>query len=160
MQQTERRFQDDAGWVAWSAADQMLIHPGAGAHGAAPDPSLLGYFKHLLHLSRIYHADTGRHLTVYPDIAEVFATLAFGIAQNADTERGTAGHLGDDRVGIMIKTPDPDRAETAPTGPFDMLLLVRIDSSFNVAGRLLDRAALAQLHLPATTQGLSQPEAV
>ena len=110
----------------------------------AADKKLIRYFLALVEIAKNYFEETGRHLNVYGDIGELYGSIAYGISLNRMFAEGADGRLGDDH--IEIKTISPLSGKETKTvrraGNWNRLLLVKIDSCFDVRGYLLDKKAL------------------
>lgn len=151
----ENAFWDDGEWISWEdvtsedvhdfshlsrleyEADLRLRYPKA-------DITLIPYFEALLKLAENYFLNTGRHLQVYGDIGELFGAITYGIKLNRNFAPGADGRLGNDHVEIKTITPfnRHDRVVVKLGGNFSKLLLVKINESFCVSGKLIDRKAL------------------
>lgn len=84
---------------------------------------------------------TGRHLPIYPDIAELYAALAYGIKFGRSDEAGSEGRLGDDHYTVKVISPT-NTTETVTvqmSGNFSHLAVVKITSGFHVTGRVIAR---------------------
>ncbi|MDP3195569.1 hypothetical protein [Tabrizicola sp.] len=151
----DNAFWDDGEWISWEdvtsedidehsllskleyEADLRLRFPNA-------DITLIPYFEALVKLAAHYLVDTGRHLQVYGDIGELFGAITYGIKLNRNYAPGADGRLGNDHVEIKTITPfnKHDRVTVKLDGNFSKLLLVKINDSFCVSGKLIDRKAL------------------
>jgi hypothetical protein len=153
----DNAYWDDGEWISWedvSSADiddyshlsRLEYEARLRERYPKADITLIPYFEALLKLAENYYLDTGRHLQVYGDIGELFGAIAYGIKLNRNYAPGADGRLGNDHVEIKTITPfnKHDRAIVNLGGNFSKLLLVKINESFCVSGKLIDRKALQQ----------------
>jgi hypothetical protein len=87
---------------------------------------------------------TGRHLDIYPDIAELYATLAHGFTFARSDTPGAEGRLGDDHYTVKVIAPT-NTTETVTLNMadnFSHLLVVRITPGFHVTSRMVARKDL------------------
>ncbi|MBP2449145.1 hypothetical protein [Rhizobium leguminosarum] len=91
-----------------------------------------------------YHRETGRHLDVYGVIGELFGAITYGIKLNKNYAQGADGRLGNDHVEIKTITPfkSKDEVSVKVSGNFSKLLVVKINSDFEVSSRMVDRSKL------------------
>jgi hypothetical protein len=110
------------------------------------DISLIPFFKDLLSLAEDYFQQTGNHLQLYGDIGELFGAITYGIKLHRNYAQGSDGRLGDDFIEIKTITPFKKHDEVVVRFDrhFNKLLIVKIDSSFRVSGRLVDRKVLGK----------------
>ncbi len=154
-------FWIDGEWISWHdvTSEEVVDHSHlsrleyeAGLRLRFPkaDITLIPYFEALLKLAEHYFVDTGRHLQVYGDIGELFGAITYGIKLNRNYAPGADGRLGNDHVEIKTITPfnKHDRATVKLDGNFNKLLLVKINDSFCVSGKLIERKALQRTKGP------------
>lgn len=151
---------DQALWVdgEWSAWDSVEAYEEQGPgrlvrldQGARPDPqypnadrSLLPHLRELLSQAKNYFNDTGHHLDVYDDIGWLFGAVRYGVVANAPHTMGAVGTLGQTVVDMRTIAPQM-RVQSIPLiGErwFKKLLVVKINRSFEVRGKLFDRDRL------------------
>ncbi|MDA9208080.1 hypothetical protein N9O61_04255 [Octadecabacter sp.] len=140
----DRAFYDDGEWVTWSDIDEQLRYKEWVAKYPNAKQSLIPYFEDLVALAVSYHMETGRHLSVYGDIGELFGAITFGLELNKNYAQGSDGRLGSDHVEVKTITPFKGKDEVVidKSGNFNKLLVVNINKSFEVAGRMIDRKSL------------------
>ena len=118
--------------------------PDRPAPARRQDPVLQSTLDRLVALARSYHASTGRHLSVYGEIGELYAATRLGLRLHRPHAQGSDGRLGNDFV--EVKTIGPmsrSRTVTVETkGHFGKLVVVRVDEAFRLSHRMVDRAAL------------------
>ena len=111
---------------------------------AARREALRETFLGMLHAARRFHRDTGRYLTIYGDIGEVFACAVLGMKLNRACAKGSDGRVGNDHV--EVKTLSPRSATLCATvrkdRHFTQVLLVRVTPQHKVSARLIDRGRL------------------
>jgi hypothetical protein len=111
------------------------------------DVDLVPIFQNLLAVAQDYHHLTGSHLQVYGDLGELYGAITHGIKLHRNYAQGSDGRLGNDFV--EIKTITPFKSRDAVTlnlkRNFNKVLIVKIDSDFEIRGKLIDRKALPQI---------------
>jgi hypothetical protein len=137
----DRAFYDDGEWVTWSEIDEPLRYKEWAAKYPNAIRSMIPYFEALLSLAEGYHLETGRHLSVYGDIGELFGAITYGIVLNRTYAKGSDGRLGNDHVEIKTITPFKRKDEVIidTSRHFSKLLIVKINAEFQIAGRMIDR---------------------
>lgn len=140
----DRAFYDDGEWVTWSEIAEQVRYKEWGAKYPNAKRSLIPYFEELLSLAESYHLETGLHLSVYGDIGELFGAITHGITLNKTYAQGSDGRLGNDFVEVKTITPfkQNDEVTVKLSGNFNKLLIVRINESFEVSSKLVDRKSL------------------
>lgn len=110
----------------------------------ATTPSQVARFGEMLDRTRDYHQATGGHLHLYGDLGELFGAITYGIRLDHSYTGAVDGHLGRDAVMIKTLTPfaDHDQVTIHLDVAFSKLLLVRIDETFAVSGRMIERQDL------------------
>lgn len=108
------------------------------------DLTLIPYFKDLLTLAESYFVETGKHLSVYGDIGELFGAIMYGIKLHKNYAEGSDGRLGNDFIEIKTISPTNNKEQTSVRldRHFNKLLVVKITNDFEVSGRLVKRANL------------------
>jgi len=108
------------------------------------DISLVPYYRDLLTLAESYFESTGQHLNVYGDIGELFGAIMYGIKLHANYAQGSDGRLGNDFVEIKTISPmkNSQKVTVRCDRHFNKLLVVKIDETFEVTGKLIDRRRL------------------
>ncbi|WP_227512348.1 hypothetical protein [Tritonibacter mobilis] len=111
------------------------------------DLALVPYFGDLLTLAESYFFETGKHLNVYGDIGELFGAIMYGIKLHKNYAQGSDGKLGNDFVEIKTIAPTNNKEKTSVRldRHFNRLLVVKISDTFEVSGRLLNRADLQKI---------------
>lgn len=135
---------DDGEWVSWDDINQQLEYKEWGAKYPNADRKLISYFENLIVLAESYYCDTGNHLQIYGDIGELFGAITLGIKLHSNYAQGSDGRLGNDHVEIKTISPfkSNDCVEVKSTGNFNKLLVVKINSDFELSSRMIDRKRL------------------
>jgi hypothetical protein len=135
---------DDGEWVTWHEINTQLQYKEWAAKYPNAKQSIIPYVENLLSLAESYHRDTGRHLSVYGDIGELFGAITYGIELHSNYAQGSDGRLGNDFVEVKTITPfkKKDVVTVDTNGNFSKLLIVKINQAFQVAGRMVDRDQL------------------
>lgn len=143
-------FYDDGEWVSWSDVEEQLRYQEWRAKYPNAIRSLIPYFQDLLSLAESYHFETGRHLTVYGDIGELFGAITYGIKLHKNYAQGSDGRLGNDPIEIKTITPfkSKDEVVVKVSGNFSKLLVVKINADFEVSSRMVDRSKLPKTAKP------------
>ena len=154
----DNAFWADGEWISWEEFGEEVVEHGghlaelereAAMRWRFPnaDISLVPFFQDLLDLARDYHEWTGRHLQVYGDIGELFGAVVHGIRLHRNFAQGSDGRLGNDFVEIKTITPfnTYDRVSVRLDRHFNKLLVVKVDASFRVEGRLVAREDLKKI---------------
>lgn len=118
---------------------------------------MIRQFVRLARATQEYHCETGKHLTIYGALGELYGAMVWGIRlhRKADAE-GSDGLL--DNLPIEIKTIGPrsktDRVTVKFSGNFNKLLVVKIvvadgegdylGFGFHTTGRMVDRRDLTK----------------
>jgi len=151
----DNAFWIDGEWLGWDSiidpeevrysrlaelereAEIRLKYPNA-------DITLVPYFRDLLTLAESFFYDTGQHLNVYGDIGELFGAIMYGIKLHKNFAQGSDGRLGNDFVEIKTISPmnNCEKTSVRLDRHFSKLLVVKIDSEFEVSGRLINRKSL------------------
>jgi len=140
----DRAFYDDGEWVTWSEIDEQLRHKEWRAKYPNALQSMIPYFEELVSLAESYHEETGLHLSVYGDIGELFGAITYGMKLNKTYAQGSDGRLGNDHIEIKTITPfkRKDHVQVDLSGNFNKLLVVKINETFQVSGRMINRKEL------------------
>jgi len=141
----DRAFYDDGEWVLWSEmdADSLRDQEWCARYPNA-NRAMMPYFDDLLGLAKDYHQETGLHLAVYGDLGELFGAITHGIKLNKNYAQGADGRIGNDHVEVKTITPfkNKDVVVVDKSGHFNKLFVVKINESFEVSGRMIDRKQL------------------
>ena len=105
------------------------------------DTKRVAVYDALLLNARRHLKLTGRHLEVYSDIAELYATLTYGIKFARNEEAGSEGRLGKDHytVKVIAPTNTTETVTVKMSGNFSHLVVVKIAPNFRVTGRVVTR---------------------
>lgn len=101
-------------------------------------------YDSLLTTAERHHKLTGRHLNVFGDIAELYATIAHNIRFGRNDEAGREGRLGDDHYTVKCISPNntSDTVNLDMSGNFSHVVVVKITADFRVSGRVIARKDL------------------
>ena len=137
---------DDGEWVSWTEITSHLERLELEAQYPNANIDLIPLFNDMLELAQCYHLQTGKHLSIYGDIGELFGAIHFGIKLHKDRAKGSDGRIGDDFIEIKTITPfSKSQTKTLRMDRhFSKVLLVLIDEDFEVFGRLMDRKQIAK----------------
>jgi hypothetical protein len=105
---------------------------------------VLKLFSDLVKAASNYKIFTGRHLSIFGELGEVFAEMAFDIKRHGPYTPGSDGTRGDDL--IEIKTISPEKANDTihvkRAGNFNQLVVVKITRDFQFGARMVSRSIL------------------
>ena len=153
----DNAFWIDGEWLSWDDIPEEDEDDFRGSHLAQleyeaelrfqypnADIALVPLFRDLLELAERHHIETGRHLQVYGDLGEMFGAITYGIKLHRNYAKGSDGRLGNDHVEVKTITPfkTKDVVVIDTSGNFSKLLVVKIDESFQVSGRMIHRKEL------------------
>lgn len=140
----DNAFYEDGEWVTWTEINSHLEQLEFQADHPDLDVELVLIFQKLLATAERYNSVTGNHLQVYGDLGELYGAITYGMKLHKNYAQGSDGRLGNDFV--EVKTITPFKSNNSITlnlkGNFSKVLIVKIDSGFEVHGRMIDRKAL------------------
>ncbi len=138
---------DDGEWISWKSINSHLERLELEARFPNADVNLVPVFEELLDVARHYHITTGKHLNIYGDIGELYGAITYGIKLHKDRAMGSDGRLLNDFV--EVKTITPFKKTKSVTvrldRHFNQLLVVKIDETFEVSGKLIRRSKLPKV---------------
>jgi len=126
---------DDGEWISWDYINQKI-------EGPQPEGALL---EDLIIVAKEYLDETGRHLPIYGEIGEHYASRRFGIELHEDSKaQGSDGRLGNALVEIKTISPirDSRHIRVKKSGNFGYLVIVKIDADFRIDAKLISRKRL------------------
>ena len=111
------------------------------------DVDLVPIFQDLLAVAQNYYELTGSHLQVYGDLGELYGAITHGLKLHRNYAQGSDGKIGNHFVEVKTITPfkSNDTITLNLKRNFSKVLIVKIDSDFEVQGKLLDRKALPKV---------------
>ena len=137
---------DHGEWASWDEISAQIEYKEWRVRYPNADLSLVPTFERLIEAAQSYYQLTGLHLQVYGDIGELYGAITHGIKLHRNYAQGSDGRLGDHFVEIKTITPFKrnDVVEVNLERNFSKLLLVKIDSEFQVRAKLVDRKLLSK----------------
>lgn len=141
MWNDDNAFYDDGEWVTWTEINTHLARLELKASYPHLDIELVPIFQKLLCLAQDYHEITGRHLQVYGDIGELYGVITHGLKLHRNYAQGSDGKIGNDFVEVKTITPFKNNEVVTLNleRNFSKVLIVKIDSNFDVSSKLIDR---------------------
>lgn len=135
---------DDGEWITWDEINSHLDRLEFQARFPDLDVDLVPIFQDLLRVAQSYHELTGSHLQVYSDLGELYGAITHGIKLHRNYAQGSDGKLGNHFVEVKTITPfkSKDTITLNLKRNFSKVLIVKIDSNFEVQGKLIDRRSL------------------
>lgn len=111
------------------------------------DVDLVPIFQDLLAVAQNYYELTGSHLQVYGDLGELYGAITHGLKLHRNYAQGSDGKIGNHFVEVKTITPfkSNDTITLNLKRNFSKVLIVKIDSDFEVQGKLIDRKALPKV---------------
>lgn len=111
------------------------------------DVDLVPIFQDLLAVAQNYYELTGSHLQVYGDLGELYGAITHGLKLHRNYAQGSDGKIGNHFVEVKTITPfkSNDTITLNLRRNFSKVLIVKIDSDFEVQGKLIDRKALPKV---------------
>jgi hypothetical protein len=137
-------FWDDGEWVSWDWINEQLCLQDRRDEFPAARPEIVDLFDTLVDVAIEYRERTGRYLSLFGELGELYAEIKYGIQRHRPGAAGSDGKLGNDFVEIKTISPDKskDKVFVKRTGHFSKLVVVKISAEFEFESRILDRKAL------------------
>jgi hypothetical protein len=138
---------DDGDWITWTEINTHLARLEFEARFPNLDVDLVPIFQDLLAVAQNYYELTGSHLQVYGDLGELYGAITHGLKLHRNYAQGSDGKIGNHFVEVKTITPfkSNDTITLNLKRNFSKVLIVKIDSDFEVHGKLLDRKALPKV---------------
>lgn len=148
MWNDDNAIYDDGEWITWTEINSQLERLEFEARFPNSDVDLVPIFQSLLAVAQEYHQLTGSHLQVYGDLGELYGAITHGIKLHRNYAQGSDGRLGNDFVEVKTITPFKSTPTITlnPKRNFSKVLIVKINSDFEVRGKLIDRKALPKVN--------------
>jgi len=144
MWNDDNAIYDDGEWITWTEINSHLARLEFEARFPDLDVDLVPIFGALLDVAISYHELTGSHLQVYGDLGELYGAIRYGVKLHRNYAQGSDGKIGNDFV--EIKTITPFKSNDVVTlnleRNFSKVLLVKVDSDFEISGKLINRRDL------------------
>ena len=138
---------DDGEWITWTEINSHLDRLEFEHRFPHLDVDLVPIFQDLLGVAQHYHNLTGSHLQVYGDLGELYGAVTHGLKLHRNYAQGSDGKIGNHFVEVKTITPfkKNDTIRLNLKRNFSKVLIVKIDSDFEVQSRLVDRKALPKV---------------
>jgi hypothetical protein len=137
---------DDGEWISWDYINQ---HIDDGSDDSCdddflPDDSVKDIFYDLVGAAKRYYQTTGRYLSIWGELGEVYAQFQYGIKRHRPYTQGSDGRVMNDMIEIKTISPEKtnDEVRVKRAGNFNMLLVVKIDENFDFESKMIDRKYL------------------
>lgn len=140
-------------WIEAELRDQVL-EPAGALHPRAQFRSREGFpysateqteiFEDLVDCAERHFRNTGRYLQVWGELGEIYAEIKFGLCRHGTHHAGSDGTIAGKRIEVKTISPEKGNGKVLVKrqGDFQQLLVVRIDETFQFAGKLIDRKEL------------------
>ena len=147
MWNEDNAIYDDGEWITWTEINTHLARLEFEARFPNLDVDLVPIFQDLLAVAQNYYELTGSHLQVYGDLGELYGAITHGLKLHRNYAQGSDGKIGNHFVEVKTITPfkSNDTITLNLKRNFSKVLIVKIDSDFEVQGRLIDRKALPKV---------------
>jgi hypothetical protein len=103
-------------------------------------------FRPLVHIAWEYHLRTGRYLSIWGELGELFVENQYGLKRNKEYAQGFDGRIGNDL--IEVKTISPEKKTplvfAKESSNFNVLVVVKVDRNFKFSSRWIERRELKQ----------------
>ena len=138
---------DDGEWITWTEINTHLARLEFEARFPNLDVDLVPIFQDLLAVAQNYYELTGSHLQVYGDLGELYGAITHGLKLHRNYAQGSDGKIGNHFVEVKTITPfkSNDTITLNLKRNFSKVLIVKIDSDFEVQSKLIDRKALPKV---------------
>lgn len=131
---------DSGDWIAWHRSVEGIDDRPCGAATEDSVARIAALHVSLLRAAKSYFQMTGKHLPVYPFIAESYAAMHFDLplVRNEQSENRKR------EIKLMHIPPHGpgNTVEVDLSNTFGLLVVVRIKDNFSVEARMIKRSAL------------------
>ena len=105
------------------------------------DIKIIQIFEDLVYCAASYKLLTGRYLSIFGELGELFAEITFDIKRHKPGTPGSDGKIGNDFVEVKTITPEKkaQKVSVKRKGNFNKLVVVKINKQFAFEARMLDR---------------------
>jgi hypothetical protein len=133
---------DDGEWISWDYINQHLDDSNSEEY--IPDDSIEEIFNDLVGVAFRYFEKTGRYLSIWGELGEVYAQLHYGLKRHRPYVQGSDGRIMNDHVEVKTISPEKgiDQIKVKRAGNFNRLLIVKIDKELNFESKMIDRKDL------------------
>ena len=147
MWNEDNAIYDDGEWITWTEINTHLARLEFEARFPNLDVDLVPIFQDLLAIAQNYYELTGSHLQVYGDLGELYGAITHGLKLHRNYAQGSDGKIGNHFVEVKTITPfkSNDTITLNLKRNFSKVLIVKIDSDFEVQSKLIDRKALPKV---------------
>lgn len=147
MWNEDNAIYDDGEWITWTEINTHLARLEFEARFPNLDVDLVPIFQDLLAVAQNYYELTGSHLQVYGDLGELYGAITHGLKLHRNYAQGSDGKIGNHFVEVKTITPfkSNDTITLNLKRNFSKVLIVKIDSDFEVQSKLIDRKALPKV---------------
>ena len=147
MWNEDNAIYDDGEWITWTEINTHLARLEFEARSPNLDVDLVPIFQDLLAVAQNYYELTGSHLQVYGDLGGLYGAITHGLKLHRNYAQGSDGKIGNHFVEVKTITPfkSNDTITLNLKSNFSKILIVKIDSDFEVQGKLIDRKALPKV---------------
>ena len=147
MWNNDNAIYDDGEWITWTEINSHLDRLEFEHRFPHLNVDLVPIFQDLLSVAQDYHFLTGSHLQVYGDLGELYGAVTHGLKLHRNYAQGSDGKIGNHFVEVKTITPfkKNDTITLNLQRNFSKVLIVKIDSDFEVQSRLIERKALPKI---------------
>jgi hypothetical protein len=137
---------DDGEWISWEWINQRLYEQELKERYPEASIEVIQIFEDMVDIAAHYKHVTGRYLSIFGELGELFAEITFGIKRHKPGTQGSDGRLGNDFIEVKTITPEKksDKVVVKRKGNFNKLLVVKISKEFEFEARMLDRKNMSK----------------
>lgn len=137
---------EDGEWVSWEWINGQLYEQELEGQYPKADLEVAKVFEDLVDVAIEYKHITGRYLSIFGELGELFAEITFGIQRHKPGTPGSDGRIGNDWVEVKTITPEKknENVFVKRAGNFNKLVVVKISEDFEFEARMLDRSEMAK----------------
>jgi len=142
---------EDGEWISWGWINEQLYEQELKAKYPNADLEVIEVFEELVNAVESYKHVTGRYLSIFGELGELFSEITFGIDRHKPCSQGSDGRLDNDFVEVKTITPEKstDKVQVKRSGHFNKLVVVKISENseyghLEFQARMLDRKLMSK----------------
>jgi len=138
---------DDGERISWDWINQQFYQQELRERFPNANPELVQIFENLVTSAQMYREITGRYLSIFGELGELFAEIIFGIKRHKPGTPGSDGKIGNDFIEVKTMTPEKniEMVTVKRKGNFNKLVVVKITENFEFEARILDRKNMSKI---------------
>ena len=137
---------DDGEFISWDWINGELHQQEREDAFPEADAELIEVFDGLVDTAIRYKELTGRYLSIFGELGELYAELRYGLKRNKLHAPGADGRIGRDHVEVKTISPTKKKQQVQLKrgGNFNMVIVVRISADFEFESRMFERKRLGK----------------